>query len=165
MTSLKKRALFLLLLTLSAQTLFGANSAEEKQVAAATDAPSLNIRSDNNVQELQVQNRKIIALVVEELSKDLPKTVDQYTQFVGIKSDDLTLVYIFEINTGVKSDEAIQKEDHSRMKSAVTQGVCRSSQRFLDAQINISYLYQSAKSKAKLFQFDITQADCIGGIN
>ena len=157
---MKKNSLFLLLLTLSVQTLFGANTAQEKQVVTETDAPSLNIRSDSNVQELKVQNRKIVALVVEELSKGLPKKVDEYTQFVGITSDDLTLVYIFEINTGVKSDETVRKEDNSRMQSAVTQGVCRSSQRFLDAQINISYLYKSAKTKAKLFQFDITQADC-----
>jgi hypothetical protein len=157
---MQKSSLFLLLFTLSVQTLFGANAAEEKQVVTETDAPSLNIRSDSNVQELKVQNRKIVALVVEELSKDLPKKVDQYTQFVGITSDDLTLVYIFEINTGGKSDETVRKEDNSRMQSAVTQGVCRSSQRFLDAQINISYLYKSAKTKAKLFQFDITQADC-----
>ena len=154
-----KSSLFLLLITLSVQTLFGAGSATEKQVIA-TDAPNLNIRSDSNVQDLQVQNRRIIELVVEELSKDLPKKIDEYTQFVGITNDDLTLVYIFEINTGGKSDETVQKEDNSRMQSAVTQGVCRSSQRFLDAQINISYLYKSAKTKAKLFQFDITQADC-----
>ncbi len=152
-----------LLLLLSIQTLIAADTPQQKQTVVETDAPTLKMRSDSNVQDLKVQNRKIVSLVVEELSKDLPKTVDQYTQFVGIKSDDLTLIYIFEINTGVKSDESIQKEDHSRMKSAVTQGVCRSSQRFLDAQINISYLYQSAKTKAKLFQFDITQADCLGG--
>lgn len=150
-----------LLLLLSIQTLFGADTSQNKQDAVETSAPSIKMRADNNVQDLKVQNRKIVALVVEELSKDLPKTIDQYTQFVGIKNDDLTLIYIFEINTGVKSDETVQKEDHSRMKSAVTQGVCRSSQRFLDAQINISYLYKSAKTKAKLFQFDITQADCI----
>ena len=151
-----------LLLLLSIQTLIAADTPQQKQTVVETDAPALKMRSDSNVQDLKVQNRKIVGLVVEELSKDLPKTVDQYTQFVGIKSDDLTLIYIFEINTGVKSDESIQKEDHSRMQSAVTQGVCRSSQRFLDAQINISYLYQSAKTKDKLFQFDITQADCLG---
>ena len=133
--------------------------------SVSAELPTLKIRSDNNVQELQTQNRKIIALVVQELSKDLPKKIDQYTQFVGIKNEDLTLIYIFEINTGVKSDESIIKEDHTRMKRAVTQGVCRSSQRFLEAQINISYLYQSANTKKKLFQFDITQADCLKGLH
>ncbi len=154
-----------LLLLLSFQTLAGADTDQQKQTAVKTDAPALNIRADNNVQDLKVQNRKIVGLVVEELSKDLPKTIDQFTQFVSITSDDLTLIYIFEINTGVKSDETVRKEDHSRMQSAVTNGVCRSSQRFLDAQINISYLYNSAKTKAKLFQFDITQADCFTGAN
>lgn len=152
-----------LLFLLSVQTLFAADTPQKEQTAVKTDAPALNIRADSNVQELKVQNRKIVALVVEELSKNLPKKVDQFTQFVGIKSDDLTLIYVFEINTGVKSDETVQKEDHSRMQSAVTQGVCRSSKRFLDAQINISYLYNSAKTKAKLFQFDITQTDCLVG--
>ena len=154
-----------LLLLLSFQTLSGAGTDHQKQTAVKTDAPALNIRADSNVQDLKVQNRKIVGLVVEELSKDLPKKVDEFTQFVGMQSDDLTLIYVFEINTGVKSDETVQKEDHSRMQSAVTQGVCRSSKRFLDAQINISYLYNSAKTKAKLFQFDITQTDCFRGAN
>ena len=52
------------------------------------------------------------------------------------------------------------KEDKSRMKDGVTRGVCRSSKRFMDAQITISYVYNSAKTKAKLFQFDVKQADC-----
>ncbi len=161
----KKSAIASLLLLLSFQTLLGTGTDQQKQTVVKTDAPPLNIRSDNNVQDLKVQNKKIVGLVVKELSKDLPKTIDQYTQFVAIKSDDLTLIYIFEINTGVKSDETVRKEDHSRMQNAVTQGVCRSSQRFLDAQIDISYLYNSAKTKAKLFQFDITQSDCLGGKN
>jgi len=48
------------------------------------------------------------------------------------------------------------------MKKAVTTGVCQSSRKFLAAGINTSYSYISAKSKAELFRFDITQADCIG---
>ena len=156
---MNKKSLFILLLTLSMQTLSGSATSAE----ALTDLPDLPMRSDSNVQDLKVQNRKIAALAAEELSKTLPQTIDKYTELVDIKNDDLTLMYVFEINTGSKSDEMVQKEDHARMQSAVTYGVCRSSQRFLEAQINISYLYQSAKSKAKLFQFDISQADCIEG--
>jgi len=154
---MKKYTLLILFTLLSSQTLFAATSSSDAHVKE----PAPKMRIDNNVQDLKTQNREIVALVVKELSKDLPKKVDQFTEFVGIKSDGLTLIYTFEINTGSKSDAAIIKEDHSRMKEAVTQGVCRSSQRFLDAQINISYLYQSAKSKTKLFQFNISQADCI----
>ena len=151
-----KNSLFILLLTLSMQTLSSATGS-----ATATDLPDLPMRSDNNVQDLKVQNRKIAALAAQELSKTLPQTIDKYTKLVNVKNDDLTLIYVFEINTGSKSDEMVQKEDHARMQSAVTYGVCRSSQRFLEAQINIAYLYQSAKSKVKLFRFDITQADCL----
>lgn len=158
---MNKIPLFILLLTLSIQTLSGSATSD----AALTDLPDLPMRSDSNVQDLKVQNRKIAALAAEELSKTLPQTIDKYTELVDIKNEGLTLVYVFEINTGSKSDEMVQKEDHARMQSAVMYGVCHSSQRFLDAQINISYLYKSAKSKAKLFQFDITQADCIGGMN
>ena len=163
--TIKTISLFILLITLSVQTLSGAAGPEVKEAAAASNLPDLPMRSDSNVQDLKVQNRKIAALAAEELSKGLPQTIDKYTELVDVKNEDLTLVYVFEINTGSKSDEMVQKEDHARMQSAVTYGVCRSSQRFLEAQINISYLYQSAKSKAKLFQFDITQADCIGGMN
>jgi len=43
----------------------------------------------------------------------------------------------------------------------VTYGICKTYKRFLDVNITISYLYTSAKSKVKLFRFDVTQKDCI----
>jgi hypothetical protein len=110
--------------------------------------------------EMKKQNREIVKLVVTEISKTLPQAIDAYTQLVKVEAKDTTLLYTFEINTGAKSDEAVKKEDHARMKEAVTYGICRSSKRFLDAQINISYLYLSSKSKVALFRFDMTQADC-----
>ena len=111
--------------------------------------------------EMKSQNKEIIKLVVEEISKSLPQDVDKYTKFVNIGSEDLTLIYTFEINTGAKSDESVKKEDHSRMKEAVTIGICNSSKRFLDAQIDISYIYTSAKTKSQLFKFDVTQSTCL----
>ncbi|DAB30378.1 MAG TPA: hypothetical protein CFH84_04380 [Sulfurimonas sp. UBA12504] len=111
--------------------------------------------------EMISQNKLIINLFVEEISKTLPKEIDKYTRLSSVTSKDLTLIYIFEINAETKSDEAIQKEDKTRMKNSVTQGICQSSKRFLDAQVNISYLYLSAKTKAELFRFDVTQTDCI----
>ena len=106
------------------------------------------------------QNKKIVKLASEEISKTLPQKVDQYTRLLKVEGKDTTMIYIFEINTGAKSDEAIKKEDRTRMQKAVTQGICRSSKRFLDAEINITYLYQSAASKKELFRFDVSKADC-----
>ena len=112
--------------------------------------------------EMASQNKKIVKMVVKEISSTLPQTVDKYTKLVNIKAQDTTMLYYFEINTGSKSDKNIQKQDHKRMQNAVTRGLCQSSKRFLEAQINISYIYSSAKTKVELFRFDISQKDCIG---
>jgi len=110
--------------------------------------------------KMQQQNRNVVKLAAEELSRNLPQKVDNYTTLTQVKGKDETLIYIFEINTGAKSDEAVRKEDRTRMLKAVTNGVCQSSKRFLDAHINISYIYRSAKSKEELFHFTIKREDC-----
>ncbi len=117
-------------------------------------------QEDLPVQEMQKQKREIVKLSSEEISKTLPQTVDKYTTLTKVEGKDTTITYTFEINTGAKSDEAVKKEDRTRMQQAVTTGICQSSKRFIDAQINISYIYISAKTKAELFRFDVTQADC-----
>jgi len=115
--------------------------------------------------EMKSQNKEIASLVAKEISSTLPQVIDKYTTLSSVKSEDATLIYTFEINTGAKSDEAIKKQDRSRMKEAVTTGVCQSSKKFLDAGINTSYVYINAKTKVRLFQFDIAQKDCIASLN
>jgi hypothetical protein len=110
--------------------------------------------------EMTKQNREIVKLSSEEISKTLPQTVDKYTTLTTVEGKDTTLIYTFEINTGAKSDDAVRQEDRTRMQKAVTTGICQSAKRFIDAQINISYIYISANSKEELFRFDVTQADC-----
>jgi len=111
-------------------------------------------------EQMKIQNKEIAKLVAMEISKTLPQTIDKFTTFTSIKNKETTIVYTFEINTGAKNDEAVKKEDKSRMKEAVTAGVCQSSQKFLKAGIDISYVYISQKSKKHLFQFDISLKDC-----
>ncbi len=110
--------------------------------------------------EMEKQNIEIASMAVKAMSKDLPKKIDKYTTLLSVKNDATTLVYTFAINSGAKSDEAIEKEDHTRMQKAVTEGACKSSQRFLKAGIDTAYLYISAKTKKPLFRFDITQDKC-----
>jgi len=117
-------------------------------------------KRDLSNKEMQKQNKEIVKLASEEISKTLPQTVDKYTVLKIVEGKDTTLVYTFEINTGAKSDATVQKEDHSRMKQAVTTGICHSAKRFIDAQIDITYIYIAAKSKTELFRFEVTQADC-----
>ena len=111
--------------------------------------------------EMKKQNRIIVKLASEEMSKTLPQNIDKYTTLQKVEGKDTKLIYIYEINTGVKSDESIRNEDRSRMQQAVTNGICKSSKRFLDAKIDIAYLYRSATSKEKLFVFNVSQKDCI----
>ncbi|WP_457750156.1 hypothetical protein [Sulfurimonas sp.] len=110
--------------------------------------------------ELKKQNIQIATLAAQEMSKTLPQKVDKYTSIINIENDGTTLIYTFEINTGTKSDESVQKEDHSRMQKAITQGVCKSSKRFLLAGIDTTYVYISAKTKKILFKFKITKDKC-----
>jgi hypothetical protein len=115
---------------------------------------------DYPIEKMKEQNREIIKMVVEEISKRLPQSVDSYTKLVKIEDKGLMLIYTFEINTGIKSDEAVIKEDEARMRRVVSKGICQSSKRFLDAGIDLSYRYQSALSKKTLFTFTMTQASC-----
>ena len=114
------------------------------------------------VEKIKEQNQQIVKMVVEEISKTLPQTVDKYTTITQIRDENLTLVYTFEINTGSKSDEAIKSGDRERMGNAITKGVCQSSKRFLEAGIDLIYEYFSASSKKELFTFHITQKQCKG---
>jgi len=128
------------------------------QSLLATQTPVQSV--DMPTKEMISQNQKIVKLAAEEMNKTLPQTIDKYTTLIQIAAKGTTLEYLFEINTGAKSDEAVRKEDHARMKKAITEGVCHSSKRFLDAEINISYIYRSAVSKAELFKFDINKERC-----
>ncbi len=117
-------------------------------------------QQDLPIEEMQKQKREIVKLSSEEISKTLPQTVDKYTTLTKVEGKESTMIYTFEINTGAKSDDMVRKEDRTRMQKAVTTGICQSSKRFIEAKINISYIYLSATSKAELFRFDVTHADC-----
>jgi len=112
------------------------------------------------IEKIREQNKKIIKMVVEEISKKLPQKVDNYTTLIQIKAQETTLIYSFEINTGAKRDEMVIKEDKARMQRVITQGVCQSSKRFLNAGVTLSYAYISASSKKNLFTFTMTQKRC-----
>lgn len=110
--------------------------------------------------EMKAQNTKIAKLVAQEISETLPQVVNKFTTITEVTSKDSTIIYTFEINTGAKSDETVRKEDRTKMSQAITTGICQSSRKFLEAGINTSYIYISAKTKANLFRFDISQKDC-----
>ena len=111
--------------------------------------------------DMKAQNREIVKLAAAEMSKSLPNVIDKYTKLTAVEADKTTLVYVYEIDTTPKSDETVKKEDHSRMKEAITIGACQTSKRFLEADISLRYIYKSAHSKAELFLFNINQEHCL----
>jgi len=124
-------------------------------------AQEMQVKYQNVSQEkMREQNVQIATLAAKEISKNLPKKIDKYTTLKSIENNNTTLVYTFLINDSKKSDSEIRKQNHIRMQKAITEGLCRSSKRFLQAGINISYKYFSAKSKNLLFRFDITKDKC-----
>ncbi len=126
-------------------------------------AQDLKIRTDTfPASEMKAQNVTVAEMSAEALSKDLPHKIDKYTTLQTITNKEANLIYTFFINNSSKSDEAIKKEDKSRMEKAITVGVCQSAKRLLEAKINITYIYSSAKTKAELFRFNISQKDCVG---
>lgn len=112
------------------------------------------------VDKIREQNKKIIKMAVEGISKGLPQRVNKYTQLVKVRDENLTLIYTFEINAAPKSDEAVRKEGKAKMEKNVSRGICQSSKRFLDSGIAISYEYMSALTKQELFTFTLTKKKC-----
>ncbi|MCH9814625.1 MAG: hypothetical protein K0U47_11875 [Epsilonproteobacteria bacterium] len=121
---------------------------------------SVSLFADSMQEKVKQSNQEVVSLAAKEIAKQLPQTIDQFTKLIAIEAKAQSLVYTYEINTGVKSDESVIKEDKSRMQQAVTKGICHSSWRFLQSGIDISYIYTSAVSKKKLFQFDVGKGDC-----
>jgi len=116
---------------------------------------------DMSQKDMKIQNKQIAKLAAQELNKALPQIIDKYTTLQNVKADNTTIVYTFELNIAPKTDETVKREDHNRMKEAVTRGTCISSQTFLKADISLRYIYTSATSKKELFRFIINQESCL----
>lgn len=112
------------------------------------------------ISKMKQQNMTIVKMFADEISQKLPQKIDAYTTLEKVEGKNTTIIYTFEINTGAKSDEAVKKEDKTRMKKAVTHGICQSSKRFLQADIDITYIYRSAASKTELFHFNVNKEIC-----
>ena len=119
------------------------------------------LAKDAEVDKITIQNREVVKMAAKEMASKLPQKVDDFTQFVDIAAKDESLIYTFEINTGAKSDKAVIEEGKERkMGERVISGICRSSKRFIESGINISYIYNSAASKKRLFRFSASKKIC-----
>ena len=121
------------------------------------------VLADAKDEAIKSQNRQVLKMAVDDISKKTPQKIDDYTALTGIRSDDQTLIYIYEINTGAKSDEAVRRDDEERMRNAITRGSCSSSARFLNSGIDLTYIYNNANTKTELFRFHVSKKVCEEG--
>jgi len=112
------------------------------------------------IDKMKEQITQIIKMTVAEVSKGLPQKIDKYTKITKVRDENLTLIYTFEINTGAKNDESVKKEAKVRMEKPVSQGICQSSKRFLDAGVTLRYEYFSKSTQKELFTFTLNQKKC-----
>ncbi|KYJ85895.1 hypothetical protein [Sulfurovum riftiae] len=122
--------------------------------------PKLQVGTELSVDKIKEQNLNVVRKAVEGIGEHLPEKVDQYTTLTGIDSNGTRLIYIFEVDGGMRSDEALKEDGKKRMAPVIKAGICQGSQRFLQADINISYRYLSKASKNEILRVDVSKEDC-----
>ena len=115
---------------------------------------------EDMAEKIRMQNLKVVRMAAESLSEELPQKIDPYTELKAVEADGAKLIYRFELSVGPKSDEQIVREGKKRMEKNVKKGICKSSKRFLENDIDIVYIYNSAATGKTLFSFTVGKRDC-----
>lgn len=121
---------------------------------------AVGVIAKDNYEKKVAQNGEILKLMKEELSKGIPKKIDPYTTLVAVDVEGLTLVSTYEINTGVKSDESVRKNDMPRMRNAIINGECKRSKIHFENGMGIEYRYKNANTKKDIFSIKIKLKEC-----
>jgi len=113
--------------------------------------------TENNMKK---QNKTIVKMAAEDISKHLPQKVDKFTTLIKADYKDTNLIYIYSLNIPKKSDKEISKEGKNKMTPRIKENSCRSAKRFLKSDITLTYRYISKKSKKLLYSIDVNKKDC-----
>ena len=121
--------------------------------------PQLQMGGDLSVDKMREQNVNVVKKAVEGLRETLPQKVDDYTQLVAIDGNGTRLTYTFEVNTGTKSDETMRKEG-TKMAPRILEGICRSAERFMEADIALTYRYINSATHTEVLRVDADKSKC-----
>jgi len=121
--------------------------------------PKLQIGKELSVDRMRAQNLNIVQKAVEGIREHLPQKVDSYTTLVDVEGEGTTLIYVFRVANGAKSDATL-KEEGVRMASRIEQGICLSSKRFLQADIALRYRYLSSATGEEILRVDTNRSRC-----
>ncbi len=121
--------------------------------------PQIQMGGDLSADKMREQNLNVVKKAVEGMRETLPQKVDDYTQLVAIDGNGTRLIYTFEVNTGAKSDETMRKEG-AKMAPRILEGICRSAERFMDADISLTYRYISSATRTEVLRVDADKSKC-----
>jgi len=88
--------------------------------------PKLQAANTLSIDKLREQNLNVVRKAVEGIRENLPQQVDAYTELVDVESNGTTLIYIFEVKAGVKTDATL-KEEGAQIAPRIRKGICLSS--------------------------------------
>lgn len=121
---------------------------------------SLQLGGDLSIEKMKEQNINVVQKAVEGLSKNLPIEIDKSTRLVQVEGKGTRLIYTFEIKTAPKSEKELIKEGRTKVAPRVKKGLCHSADRFLQAGIDITYIYLNGATGNKILELNITKEDC-----
>jgi len=122
--------------------------------------PTIQVNGDLKVDKMRIQNLNVVKKAVEGIRETLPQKVDAYTQMVGVDSNDMELIYTFEVDAGPKSDETLKKDGQTRMTPVIRKGICTDAKRFLQSDITITYLYLNKATQNEILKVTMDKKAC-----
>ncbi len=121
--------------------------------------PQIQTGGDLTIDKLRQQNLTVVKKAVEGIRLTLPQKVDQFTQFVAIDSNGTRLIYTFAVDAGPKTDEALRAKG-KKMAPRVLKGMCGSADRFIQADIALTYRYVNKATQTEILRVDADKKLC-----
>jgi len=121
--------------------------------------PQIQTGGDLSIDKMREQNLIVVKKAAEGIRQSLPQKVDDFTKLIAIDSNGTRLTYTFEVNTGAKSDETMRKEG-MKMAPRILKGICHSAERFMEADILLTYRYVSSATRNEVLRVDADKSKC-----
>lgn len=121
--------------------------------------PQIQMGGDLSIDKMRQQNLTVVKKAVEGIRETLPQKVDNYTQFVAIDSNGTRLIYTFAVDAGPKTDAAL-RDKGKKMAPRVFQGMCTSADRFIQADITLTYRYINKATQNEILRVDADKHLC-----
>jgi len=121
--------------------------------------PQIQMGGDLSVDKLREQNLIVVKKAAEGIGETLPQRVDKFTKLTAIDANGTRLIYTFEVDAGPKSDETMRKEG-AKMAPRILQGICKSADRFMQADISLTYRYINSGTNNEILRVDADKSKC-----